>query len=75
MTGGLQSRLARYDGRLLLVWGEHDVTAVPQDLAPAIAAIRSGWEWRLLAGGGHWVQYECHEPVNQLLGDWFESEV
>jgi pimeloyl-ACP methyl ester carboxylesterase len=75
MTGGLQSRLARYDGRLLLVWGEHDVTAVPQTLAPAIAAIRSGWEWRLLAGGGHWVQYECHEPVNQLLGDWFESEV
>ncbi len=75
MVGGLQSRLASYGGRLLLVWGEHDVTAVPQDLAPAIAATRSGWEWRLLAGGGHWVQYECHEPVNQLLEDWFGADV
>ena len=75
MVGGLQSRLASYEGRLLLVWGEHDVTAVPQDLAPAIAATRSGWEWRLLAGGGHWVQYECHEPVNQLLEDWFGANL
>ena len=71
LAGGLQSRLAGYAGPLLLVWGEHDVTAVPQDMAPAIAATRSGCEWRLL-DGGHWVQYECHEPVNQLLGDWFE---
>ena len=59
------------DAPVLLVWGEHDVTTQPEAAARSIAAHRTGIEWRIVAGAGHWAQYERADAVNRLLLDWF----
>jgi pimeloyl-ACP methyl ester carboxylesterase len=69
-AGGLRDALDRFGGEVLLVWGEHDVTADP---VPAIAAMTQDSprrESRVIANAGHWVQYEAHQPVNALLDGW-----
>jgi pimeloyl-ACP methyl ester carboxylesterase len=70
-SGGLQDALAGFAGPQLLVWGEHDITAVPQELAPQIAAGCRDAAWRIVEGAGHWVQYERDEKVSALLNEWF----
>lgn len=73
-AGGLQAALARYAGPVLLAWGEHDVTVTPEAIdgiaraarAPSAPAARV----EVVAGAGHWVQYEAHARVNALLQDW-----
>lgn len=69
--GGLQDALDRYGGPALLLWGEHDVTAAPHELAPQLADERPGRKWCVVPGSGHWVQYEAAGDVNRLLGRWF----
>jgi pimeloyl-ACP methyl ester carboxylesterase len=70
-SGGLQQALAAFEGPVLLVWGEHDITAVPRDLAPQVADACRDATWRIVEGAGHWVQYERDEEVSSLLDDWF----
>jgi pimeloyl-ACP methyl ester carboxylesterase len=70
-AGGLQHALAAFDGPLLLVWGEHDITAVPHELAPQLAGGRRDSAWHIVAGAGHWVQYERAQEVSALLDKWF----
>jgi pimeloyl-ACP methyl ester carboxylesterase len=67
----LQGLLARYEHPVLLIWGEHDVTAFPHEIAPELAEAGTGREWCVVPGGGHWVQYERADEVNQLLRSWF----
>ncbi len=67
LAGGLGGWLAKYAGPLLLVWGEHDVTAVPEDALRAMSQGRSGCRTVLVPGSGHWVQYERADQVNALL--------
>jgi 2-hydroxy-6-oxonona-2,4-dienedioate hydrolase len=56
---------------MLLVWGEHDPTAHPADVAPALAAGHANRQWLIVPGAGHWVQYERAGEVNPLLARWF----
>ena len=70
-AGGLQAALEKFTGPLLIVWGEHDVTAVPAEAAPGLAAGRTGCSWHIVPGADHWVQYERHEQVSALLLSWF----
>jgi pimeloyl-ACP methyl ester carboxylesterase len=70
-AGGLQNTLGFYSGPLLLLWGEHDVTAVPHDIAPQLAEVDPNREWCVVPGAGHWLQYERADDVNHLLIGWF----
>ena len=72
-TGGLQAALAAHAGPALLVWGEHDITAVPHELAPRLAAGCRDAAWRVVEGAGHWAQYERAEEVSLLLAQWFSG--
>lgn len=68
--GGLAEALKAYGGPTLLIWGEHDVTADPATIAPALAAEIPQTDYRIVAGAGHWVQFEQAEAVNFLLQTW-----
>ncbi|HEY4066816.1 MAG TPA: alpha/beta hydrolase [Burkholderiaceae bacterium] len=67
LAGGLARWLAQYPGPLLLAWGEHDVTAVPEDALRAMAQGRSDCRTVLVRGAGHWLQYERADQANELL--------
>ncbi len=72
-AGGLADSLRALSCPVLLVWGEHDVTATPRELAPWLAAQCLQAQTRVLANVGHWVQYEAAEQVNALLAAWFAT--
>lgn len=57
----------------LLVWGEHDVTAVPMEAAQRLASDVPYRDWCLIPGAGHWVQYERPQEVDKLLLRWFSA--
>jgi pimeloyl-ACP methyl ester carboxylesterase len=69
-SGGLTECLRRFDRRLLLAWGEHDVTATPTELAPALVKTLADASVEVIPGAGHWVQYQAAERVDALLLDW-----
>jgi len=70
-AAALQAVLQRFARPLLFVWGEHDVTGVPEELAPRLAEGHDEREWCLVPGAGHWVQYERDRDINRLLLHWF----
>ena len=72
-SGGLRDVLTTYGGPTLLAWGEHDVTADPVVIAPALAAALPGARTALVAGAGHWVQYERADEVDTLLLGWLDQ--
>jgi pimeloyl-ACP methyl ester carboxylesterase len=69
----LVQALETFNQPVLLLWGEHDVTAVPEEAAHALLQNRPEREWELLPGAGHWVQYELAHAVNERLKRWFAS--
>jgi pimeloyl-ACP methyl ester carboxylesterase len=72
-AGGLADLLKQFPGPLLLMWGEHEVTADPLQLAPILSAGRTNGQTRILADAGHWVQFERADAVNRLLLDWLRA--
>jgi pimeloyl-ACP methyl ester carboxylesterase len=70
-AGGLADSLHALHCPVLMLWGEHDVTATPQTLAPRLAAECKAAQTHVLANAGHWVQYEAADRVNALLAGWF----
>lgn len=73
-SSSLPEALALYTGNLLLVWGEHDVTADPAVLSNTLAARHLRRQVKVIGGAGHWVQYERAAEVNQLLLEWLDKE-
>ncbi|MBY4899113.1 alpha/beta fold hydrolase [Cupriavidus sp. AU9028] len=67
----LEPALDRFAGPTLLIWGEHDVTAAPADTARRLVANAPNRDWSIIAGAGHWVQYERAQQINQRLLQWF----
>lgn len=65
--------LQDYRRPLLLVWGEADVTAVPEQAAEQLAQGRPERDWTIVPRAGHWVQYEGAQAVNLLLSRWLEG--
>jgi 2-hydroxy-6-oxonona-2,4-dienedioate hydrolase len=57
---------------LLLVWGEHDVTADPPHVMQHLAAAHARRRALTIEGSGHWVQFERAARVNALLLDWLQ---
>lgn len=64
--------LTPYRGELLLLWGEHDVTARPRLIGPVLLQGRAERRLYTLPDAGHWVQYEQSDFTNHLLLDWFQ---
>ncbi|MDP3086410.1 MAG: alpha/beta fold hydrolase [Rubrivivax sp.] len=71
LQGLLPATLRELQQPTLLLWGEHDVTAEPEQIAPLLVAGQPAHAWRVLPGAGHWVQYESADAINALLADWF----
>jgi pimeloyl-ACP methyl ester carboxylesterase len=49
------------------IWGEHDVTSTPELAREKLRQFQPGAPFELVAGAGHWVQYEAAETFNPLL--------
>lgn len=71
-ASGLQPALDAYAGPVLMVWGEHDVTADPRTLGPQLTRAWPQRELEVIEDAGHWVQYEMAERVNALIQAWME---
>src|SRR3984893_17500629 len=59
---------ARLDG----IWGERDATAYPHldESARALRSVHQGARFEVIAGAGHWVQYEAADRFNQVLAEF-----
>ena len=73
MRVDLWPALQTWGGPLLALWGEHDVTCVPAEIAPLLAARHPAAQCQVLPGAGHWLAYEEAVAVNLRLLDWFAS--
>ena len=69
----LRRALDRLQIPVLMAWGEHDPTAQAAAAAQALAQGHPNRRSMLIAGAGHWVQYERPGEVNSLLCDWFNE--
>ena len=56
------------------IWGEFDITAYPRlDLRAAVLhAAQPAAPFHVVAGAGHWVQYEAAAEFNRLLRDFLD---
>lgn len=71
-SGRLRDGLRAFVGPRLLVWGEHDVTATPAELAVDLIEPGAEAEAAVIPDAGHWVQYQAADRINALLLDWFQ---
>lgn len=67
----LTNALERLEMPILMLWGEHDPTCDPYAVGAMWQAGRAERAHVIIAGAGHWVQYEAADEVNQRLRDWF----
>ncbi len=72
-AGGLVQALDSQRGPLLLAWGEHDVTVVPEAVAASLGQGRARCLTRRVPGAGHWVQYEAADAINRLVLTWLDE--
>jgi pimeloyl-ACP methyl ester carboxylesterase len=63
-SGGLQETLDHLGGPQLLLWGEHDVTAIPRPLVADLVARGQQREGAVIEGAGHWAQFERADAFN-----------
>ena len=70
----LATALDRCHAPMLVAWGEHDVTAQPEAAGRALSAGRANCRIHVVAGAGHWAQYEQPDAVNRLLLDWLGGD-
>lgn len=71
LSGGLQAAIDTFVRPLLLVWGEHDVTADARPLVAQLVAGHPNRQGMVVDAAGHWVQYERADAVNARLLQFF----
>ncbi len=71
---GTRAAIDAFGGPVLLIWGEHDITAVPAEAAALLASPHPGSATQVIGGAGHWVQYEQAEAVNRQVADWLAAQ-
>lgn len=69
----MRRALDRLQIPVLMAWGEHDPTAQAAAAAQALAQGHPNRRSMLIAGAGHWAQYERPGEINSLLCDWFNE--
>ena len=70
-SADLRLALDRLNQPVLLLWGEHDVTATPKALVAPLTDSQQQRCVEILPGVGHWVAYEAAEHVNARLQAFF----
>jgi pimeloyl-ACP methyl ester carboxylesterase len=73
-AGGLVEILDAIAQPVLLLWGEHDVTAEPEAAARVLTEGHAKRRAHIVPGAGHWVQYERSHDVDRLLLGWFGGD-
>jgi len=70
-TGALADCLPDFQGRLAGIWGEFDATAVPYlaERGQRLRQFQPQASFDIVAGAGHWVQYEASERFNRRLSE------
>ncbi|MDX3906711.1 MAG: alpha/beta fold hydrolase [Pigmentiphaga sp.] len=71
LSGPMKGLLDQLSMPILFAWGEHDVTADPARVGPWWVDGRAERQWRMVAGAGHWAQYEQAGPANRMLLEFF----
>ncbi|MDQ7743859.1 alpha/beta fold hydrolase [Hydrogenophaga pseudoflava] len=66
-SDALAPALGRYPGEVLTIWGEHDVTAVPRELADGVAPQGAPRRTVVVDGAGHWLMHERPAATAQLM--------
>lgn len=69
----LLQALQHFEQPVLMVWGDDDVTAIPTEAAQTLTQDKASRDWTIVAGAGHWVQYERPEAINTLLASWLKA--
>src|SRR5262249_62389084 len=71
LARALPPATARPDG----IWGGRDATAYPHldDRARALRSVQPSARFEVIAGAGHWVQYEAADRFNPLLAEIVRS--
>ncbi len=67
----LKDVLRPYTAPVMFLYGEHDVICTPALAKTALQNAAIQRECHVLAGGGHWVQHERADLVNDALTRWF----
>lgn len=73
LQGGLPTALDRITAPTLLLWGEHDITAVPEQIGPQLAQRHATRRFFPIRDAGHWAQFEQPDVVNAMLVEWFST--
>lgn len=72
-SGDLKKTLEKYDGALLSLWGEDDVTATPSDAVMSLYEAYPKSKNIVVTGSGHWLPYEKAEIFNSLVIRWLNG--
>lgn len=71
----LNEILEPYANPVLFMYGEHDVICTPQLAIDKLTNVPLRRQCQVVAGCGHWVQFEGAEAVNAALIPWFAYDV
>jgi pimeloyl-ACP methyl ester carboxylesterase len=71
-SGALVEALPQVKARLDGIWGERDATAYPhvEERAHILRSFQPKARFAVVAGAGHWVQYEAAERFNELIAEF-----
>jgi pimeloyl-ACP methyl ester carboxylesterase len=69
----LADALSKVQSPVLILWGEHDVTADPGLILPILLGDSDARHGEILPEGGHWVQFELADTINARLTNWFSA--
>ena len=67
----LEEILTPYADPVLFIYGEHDVICTPEMAKISLTNAMARRECRVIPGGGHWIQLERADKVNDELARWF----
>lgn len=73
--GWIEQQIAQIHAPVAAIWGEFDATSHPylDERKQALRALHPDAPFHVVAGAGHWVQYEAAEAFNALLLDHLAS--
>jgi pimeloyl-ACP methyl ester carboxylesterase len=74
-SGTLVEALPRIKARLDGIWGERDATAYPHvaERARILRSVQPQARFAVVAGAGHWVQFEAPDEFNRLIAEFASS--
>lgn len=70
-SAALAPALRAYPGPVLEIWGEHDVTATPHEMADASLLSGAPRKRCIVGGSGHWLMHEMPATAVMLMKNGF----